>query len=178
MAVRHRVAGPAAVAILALLSIGRAAEGGSLPDVFASVVSEVKARTQIRILLPEELPEPFTTARHALVDEATPTEYAISLYYKLGIGDAGFAASFSAQTRPSYDPAELPNVQVVMLARGMRGFFRAVSCGGSCAPADLWWQEGGILYSIQLELPSSTSKQTQQRTAVMMVDSAIRGGFR
>jgi hypothetical protein len=149
-----------------------------MSGVFASVVPQVKARTRIPILLPDELPEPIATARHALVDEATPTGYAISLYYKLGVGDAGFAAGFSAQAGPAYDPAALPNVKVITLARGVRGFFRAVSCGGSCAPADLWWKEGGILYSIQLGLPSSASQQAQQKTAVMMADSAIRGGSR
>ena len=110
---------------------GQAKSGRPLPRVFVSVLPEVKAKSQVAVLLPTELPKPFQEAKHALVEKVAADEYAISLYYELGIGDAGFAASFAADDSPNYDPRGLLGIYEVKLAGGIRGFFRPVSCGGS-----------------------------------------------
>ena len=98
-----------------------------LPSVFVSALAKVKTRTNISVLLPSELPKPFSNAEHAMVDDVKGDQYGVLLYYELGLGDAGFAASFSAKKNPSYSPRELANVQTVKLARGIVGFFRPVS---------------------------------------------------
>ena len=127
---------------------------GPLPDVFLSVLGQLKEKTKVDILLPTELPRPFNDAKHANA-EASADKYAISLYYELNAGDAGFAASFAAINKASLLSAGKRYVRKVRLANGVTGFFRAVSCGGSCAPAKLWWKEGLVLYSVQLKLPST-----------------------
>jgi hypothetical protein len=108
----------------------------------------------------------------------TGDSYAISLYYELGIGDAGFAANFTAQAKPNYAPEDLGNVQRTALAQGLIGFFRAVSCGGSCAPANLWWQQNGVLYQIQLELSSTMAERDQLKALTAAANSAITAGPR
>jgi hypothetical protein len=148
-----------------------ATPGRSLPETFVSILPEVKAKSRIPVLLPSKLPMPIGNAKHALVEKAAANEYAVSLYYDLGIGDAGFAALFAAQATPTYNPRELKGIHEVKLARGIRGFFRPLSCGGSCAPVNLWWEEGGVLYQIQVELSPAISEQDQAITAV--ADSAI-----
>jgi hypothetical protein len=153
------------------------APGYSL-EVFAPVLARVKATSRIPVLLPNELPSAIATAKHAVVDTAGVDEYAITLYYELGTGDAGFAASFSAQGKPKFNPQEVTNVEPVNLAHDLHGFFRAVSCGGSCAPANLWWEENGVLYVIQLELSPDMSDRDQENTIVAVVNSAIMGGPR
>jgi hypothetical protein len=112
----------------------RANVSGSLPEVFLSVLTEIKAKTTVPLLLPAELPRPFNDAKYAIVDKAAADEYAIIHYYELGVGNAGFAASFGARNNAPYSPRELANVQTVKLAGGIVGFFRPVSCGGSCPP--------------------------------------------
>ncbi len=149
-----------------------------LPSVFVSALAKVKTRTNISVLLPSELPKPFSNAEHAMVDDVKGDQYGVLLYYELGLGDAGFAASFSAKKNPSYSPRELANVQTVKLARGIVGFFRPVSCGGSCAPANLWWEEGAALYQIQLELPSTLRDKDQQSIMTKVANSAILAGPR
>ena len=99
------------------------------------------------------------------------------LYYKLGVGDSGFAASFTANAHPDYGPKDLPNVDEVKLSRGLVGYFSPVSCGGSCAPANLW-EENRILYQIQLKLSSSISENDQQRLILAVANSAILAGPR
>jgi hypothetical protein len=72
----------------------------SLPEPFASVLAEIKTKSRIPVLLPSELSQPIRGAKHAVVERASDNEYAITLYYKLGIGDAGFAGSFEANGDP------------------------------------------------------------------------------
>jgi len=156
----------------------RANVAGSLPDIFVSVLAGVKAKTRVAVLLPAELPRPFSDAKHASVDKATADEYAVSLYYELDVGNAGFAASFEATNNPHYSPRELGNVREVKLAGGITGFFRPVSCGGSCAPANLWWEQGAVLYQIQLKLPSTFREKNQQGIITAVANSAILAGPR
>jgi hypothetical protein len=149
-----------------------------LPGIFVSVLAEVKAGTSIPVLLPTELPRPFRDAKHAIVGKISANKYRITLYYEQDIGDARFAASFAAEKNASYSPRELSNVREVKLSGGVVGFFRPVSCGGSCAPANLWWEQGAVLYQIQLKLPSTLLENEQLGTIAAVADSAIQPGPR
>jgi len=152
----------------------------SLPGVLAPVLSQVKAKSHVPVLLPSELPSPIATAKHAVVDKAEVDEYGITLYYERESngGYLGFAAFFSAEDKLKFSPRQLSNVETVNLVHGLHGFFRAVSCGGSCAPANLWWEEDGVLYVIQLELSPDLSDRSQENTIVAVVNSAILDGPR
>ena len=154
-----------------------AESGKSLPEIFRPLLPEIKSKSHVPLLLPGELPKPIEGAKHALIAKVTPNEYAISLYFELGIGDAGFAGYFSGDAAPGYSPRELGNISEVKLANGIRGYFRPISCGGSCAPANLWWEDGGILYQIQLRL-SDTSEEGQEKTINAVANSAILAGPR
>jgi uncharacterized protein YecT (DUF1311 family) len=149
----------------------------SLPKVFVPGLSEVKARTRIPVLLPSAMAAPIGKAEYAVVEKANKNEYAISLYYELGVGDSGFAAFFAAEATPNYNPRDL-NVQETTLAHGIVGLFSPLSCGGSCSPVNLWWQEKGFLYQIQLKLPSTLSEQDQKKAIMAVADSAIIAGPR
>ena len=156
----------------------RANANRSLPDIFVSALAGVKAKTRVPVLLPSELPKPFNDAKHASVDKATPDEYAVSVYYESDVGDAGFVALFEATNNPHYSPRELRNVREVKLAGSLTGFFRPVNCGGSCAPANLWWAQGGALYQIQLKLASTLREKKQQGIITAVANSAILAGPR
>jgi hypothetical protein len=150
----------------------------AVPPVLISALSEVKAKSRIPVLLPSELPQPLVKVKYASVETASADKYAISLYYELGVGDAGFAASFMAEAHPGYGPKDIPNVSEVKLSRGIIGYFRPVSCGGSCAPANLWWEEDQALYLVQLKLSSTLSEHDQQREMIAIANSAILAGAR
>jgi hypothetical protein len=150
----------------------------SLPDALASALTEVKARSSVVVLLPSRVSWHLVGAKYAVVEKAAKNEYAISLYYKLGIGDAGFAALFAAEVHPGYAPGELGNFRKVKLSKGLVGYFRPVSCGGSCAPANLWWEEDLNLYHIQLVLPPSLREADQQNDLVAIANSSILAGPR
>jgi len=124
------------------------------------------------------LPQSIAKAKHAVIGTAETDKYGIGLYFELGVGDSGFAAFFSAEAKPKFRPQELSDVEPVNLTRHLHGFFRAVSCGGSCAPANLWWEETGCLYQVQLMLNADLSDEDQEKTIVAVVDSAILAGPR
>jgi hypothetical protein len=150
----------------------------SVPDVFTAVLAEVKTQSRIAVLLPSRLSRHLEGAKYAVVEKAAKNEYAISLNYKLGIGDAGFAALFAAEAHPGYAPGELGNVRKVKLSKGLVGYFRPVSCGGSCAPANLWWEEDLNLYQIQLVIPPSLREADQQNDLIAIANSSILAGPR
>jgi hypothetical protein len=149
-----------------------------LASVFESILPALKEKTKLPILLPSELPDPTAKAKFAVVRGAQASDYAILLYYELGVGDSGFAASFFAQAGANYSPSELKGIRKVKLERGNDGFFKPISCGGSCAPANLWWQDKGVLYQVQLKLSSTTSEGDQEKTITAVANSAILAGPR
>ena len=149
-----------------------------LPEPLASVLPEVKAKSHVAVLLPSELPQPIAKAKYATVERASENEYAISLYYKLDAGDSGFAAFFLADDHPNYGPKDIANVRRVKLSRGLVGYFRPVGCGGSCAPANLWWEEDQVLYQLQLRLSSTLPENDQRRAMIASANSAILAGPR
>lgn len=82
----------------------------------------------------------------------------VSLYYSELAGDATFAGMVSGSVNTF---SSLRGTSKVMLADGTTALFRAVSCGGSCAPANLWWQKGGFEYQLQLNFASDFDEVRQ-----------------
>ena len=150
----------------------------SLPEPLTSVLPEIKAKSHIPVILPSDLPQPIRGAKHAVIEKVSDKEYAVILFYKLGIGDAGFAAFLGAQRDPDYDPQDLGNIRKVELTHGLLGYFRPVSCGGSCAPANIWWKDGRVLYQIQLGFASTLRESDQKKATIAAADSAILSGPR
>lgn len=146
--------------------------------VFIPKLSELKSRTHVPILLPDGLPKPFSDAKYVVIESANESQYDIGLYYRLDYGNAGFAGSFSGNAKPNYNPRDLPHVDSILLANGIQGYFRPVSCGGSCAPANLWWKIGDVLYQLQLKLRSDMDTQQQKDIVSSVADSAICAGAR
>jgi hypothetical protein len=68
---------------------------------------------------------------------------------------------------------DLPNTRPIALAGGRTGMFVPVSCGGSCAPANLWWKQNGVMYQIQMKLGSTARETDQQRILVDMANSTV-----
>ena len=90
--------------------------------------------------------------------------YFISLYYSDLGSNADYAAGFGASMLISRDLGRR-----VGLSGGRIGMFRPVSCGGSCAPANLWWEQDGVLYQIQIKLRSDLNEKDQEK---ILVDTA------
>jgi len=127
--------------------------------VFKSALEDIQAQVRIPILLPSKLPAVIREKDIKLaLGEIEQHGYSISLYYSEPGVEATFAAGFRGSTRI----AHWSDARRVELSNG-RTRFMPVSCGGSCAPANLWWQQNGVTYQIQLKLKSSTAAKEQEK---------------
>ena len=139
--------------------------------VFRPAVRQIQSQTRIPILLPSKLPSPVRERDIKLAwGEVREDGYFISLYFSEARVDANYAAGFGGSTRIFQ---ALPNTRRVGLSGGRIGMFRPVSCGGSCAPANLWWEQNGVMFQIQIKLRSDSAEKYQQAILVETANSTV-----
>lgn len=51
--------------------------------------------------------------------------------------------------------------------------FLPVGCGGSCAPANLWWQRDDVVYAIQIMLPYDMAPRAQAKVLVGTANAMV-----
>jgi uncharacterized protein YecT (DUF1311 family) len=140
--------------------------------VFTPALDEIRSKTTIPILLPSKLPSAIPESEIKLASgEVTKEGYFITLYYSADT-NASYAAGFSGSTLILQD-RDLPSGTRTVLSDGRTGIFRPVSCGGSCAPANLWWEQSGVMYNIQVRLSPDLPKNEQQRILVETANSTV-----
>jgi hypothetical protein len=139
--------------------------------VFRPALEQIQSKTRIPILLPSRLPSRIRERDIKLADgEVRKDGYFISLYFSELGSNATYAAGFGGSTSVVRD---LPNMRRLKLAGGRVGMFSPVSCGGSCAPANLWWEQNGVQYQIQIKLPPTLTEEEQERILVEAADSTV-----
>jgi hypothetical protein len=137
--------------------------------VFRPALEQIQSQTRIPILLPSRLPSAISERDIKLASgEVREDGYFISLYFSEDASNAVYAAGFGGSTR-IFGLQDLPNTRHVALSGGRTGMFRPVSCGGSCAPANLWWEQNGVMYQIQIKLGSGSPEKGQEK---ILVDTA------
>jgi hypothetical protein len=144
---------------------------GSAP-VFAPALEQIESKTHIPILLPSKLPSGIPESGIKLASgEVRKDGYFISLYYSED-ANASYAAGFGGSTIILQD-RDLPNSARVALSDRRTGIFRPVSCGGSCAPANLWWEQNGVMYQIQVKLSPDLPEKDQRKILVETANSTV-----
>jgi hypothetical protein len=134
-------------------------------------LEQIESQTRIPILLPFKLPSAIPERDIKLASGSVSDDgYFISLYFSENGSEATFAAGFGGSTRILPD---LPNTRRVALSGGRTGMFRPVSCGGSCAPANLWWEQNGVMYQIQVKLRSDSTAKDQEKILVQTANSIV-----
>jgi uncharacterized protein YecT (DUF1311 family) len=134
-------------------------------QVFKPALEQIQSKTRIPILLPSKLPSAIPESDIKLASgDVREDGYFISLYYSED-ANASYAAGFGGSTLILQD-RDIPNSTRVTLSDGRTGIFRPVSCGGSCAPANLWWEQNGVMYCIQVKLSPALPEKDQQTILV------------
>ena len=82
------------------------------------------------------------------------------------------AADLSQQER-IFEPRDDGDRQWLGPVAQLGGMFSPVSCGGSCAPANLWWQQNGLMYQIQIKLESRSAERDQEKILVETANSMV-----
>jgi hypothetical protein len=141
--------------------------------VFRPALEQIQSKIRIPIVLPSKLPSVIPEKDIKVASgEVRDDGYFISLYFRESGGDAAFAAGFSGSTS-IFGPQDLPDTRRVALSGGRTGMFRPVSCGGSCAPANLWWEQNGVMYQIQIKLRSDSTEEDQKKILVETANSTV-----
>ena len=155
--------------VCTLLAIAQPALADGMKSMFSLAVTEIGENSRAPIRLPTVIPDAI--AKYGVkgaFGKATKNGYTVSLYYTREPSNVAYAGMISGSTL-SFD--SLPNTVPVQLQSGTNALFRSVQCGGSCAPANLWWQIDGVEYSIQLKLPSKLSEEAQKKAILEMANS-------
>ena len=140
--------------------------------VFTPALEQIQSKTRIPILLPSKLPSAIPENGIELASgEVRKDGYFISLHYSADANDS-YAAGFGGSTL-ILQGRDLPNSARVALSGGRTGIFRPVSCGGSCAPANLWWEQDGAMYQIQVKLSPDLPEKEQQKILVETANSTV-----
>jgi hypothetical protein len=152
-----------------LFVIAHSAWANEAQSLFDRAITEIGAKSPVPIYLPTVIPEAIAKYGVRRVHgDPTADGYAVSLYYSEETSDATLAAVIFGSTKTFQS---LPNTVIVHLSNGVSALFRPVQCGGSCGPANLWWQMGGAEYSIQAKLSRSLSQEAQKQVVVEMANS-------
>ena len=157
----------AALTLTALLAFAAAAPAAvyDVSRVLRDDVKRVAKRTDVPIRLPARLNLDYdkgvfgsgsgSKRRYAFGIDATDVCGANVCFLAQLSGERGGTPAFK---------------RTVQLTDGITGYYKPLTCGGSCSPPMIQWLQGGVLYSIQAKIGSSKPK----RSIVRAANSAIR----
>jgi hypothetical protein len=144
-----------------------------VPAELGGVLRTIATRTDIPVRVPASLNLDYdgTLYSHGVTARRSWT-LGLDSRPDCGQASACFMAIFTGERgqRPAFR-------RTVALARGITGYYKPLSCGGSCSPPMIEWVQGDVLYSIQAKL--GISGRVKQRAAmVRAANSAIRSAPR
>jgi hypothetical protein len=169
---RNRVL-PAAVLAAALIAAApAAAKSYDVPGTLGSALDRVTARSSVPVLVPQRLALDYGGRLHAS-GSAGAKRWDLSLAGAPNCGaNVCMLATFSAERggTPAFK-------RQVRLRGGVTGYFKPLTCGGSCAPPEIQFARAGVLYTIQAKVPDSRNAG-QLRRLKRAANSALRAGPR
>jgi hypothetical protein len=164
--------GAVAVTVATLLAASPAwARSVDVTSVLGTRLDRVARETALPVLVPRRI-ELSYGGRVYGSGSGTRRSWALSLASSRRCGaNACFLAAFTGHSgeRPS-------NPVRVRLAQGRTGYYRARSCGGSCAPPSIEFTRRGGLSSIPANVPGDGARA--RRALVSGANSALRAGPR
>jgi hypothetical protein len=164
------------IALVALVAVAvpalAASEGDvNVPKKFSALLPKVKKKSGLAVRLPSKIHVFVKPSKTFADSSATRKSYFLELDAAKTCNGANacFLASFSG-TRGGTPAFK----KTVSLAHGITGYFKPVTCGGSCSPAFIQWKEGGVLYEIE----NKGVGKKEKASMAALANSAIRGGDR
>jgi len=169
---RHALLVSLAIAVLLAPAVAYA-KYYAVPAALGSALERTDDETPLAILLPNRLNLDYDGKVYASGGgEQRSWSLSLTAAPMCGGATACFLVTFSAER------GEKPHfVNRVRLRGGRTGYFKPLSCGGSCSPPEIQWRSRGNLYSIQAKVPDSTTAG-QRRRLVAAANAALAAGPR
>ena len=160
----------AALAVVSMLAVAAVAEAATYRTarVLRDDIQRVAPRADIGIRLPFRIQLDYDKGVYG-EGSGSRNRYTFEINAS---DDCGANVCFLAQFQGERggEPAFRREVD---LANGITGYYKPLSCGGSCSPPMIQWIQGGVLYSIQAKL-GVTGRAAQRRAMIRTANSAIR----
>lgn len=161
-----------------------AAPNSSVRDILEKAARDVVAHTAVPVYVPASLQSldaagnggcAFASSNGDGFDikiYGRVTEYGKTSPLPCEANNVALLAEIHGQKKQEPEVEKRRGMRRVVLRDGTPGWFSPVSCGGSCAPATLYWQTSRASYWLQMRLPSTVSKSDQLRQLVDAVNSS------
>jgi hypothetical protein len=159
-----------AFTILVLAPVGAAqAKTYDLPALAQQQIAKITARSTVPVLLPDHL----------------ALDYDGKLFLDGGTSDGGWVLDFAGARHcggatacflagVTAERGASPSYQrTVRLRGGVTGYFKPLTCGGSCSPPELQFVREGVLYSMSANVPGAA-----RRRLVKAANEALAAGPR
>ena len=164
----------ACVASALLVAPASAGDTGivSPPKLFAKKLAKVKANSGIDVYLPSHLRVYVKPTRVYPTAGASDGTYDLELGAARGCrgANACYLANFTGTK------GEKPALgKKVALTGGHTGYWKGITCGASCSPAEIQWLEGDVLYTVATK---GVGVKKEKATLVKLANEAIKAGPR
>ncbi|MEB3340892.1 hypothetical protein [Okeania sp.] len=140
------------------------------------ILPKIKAQTNVPILLPTELLITEIDREIYVEGEGTNNGYKITLAFTPDCtANACSIGYFSAEKEGK--PLEDEFSRELILVQDIKGYFRPLSCGASCALPIIGWEYKGVFYRMAFK-GAGQSPEIEGKTLAEMANSAIEAGER
>ncbi|MGK7922361.1 MAG: hypothetical protein AB4080_20380 [Trichodesmium sp.] len=143
---------------------------------FQEILPKIKEQTQVPILLPSQLLITGTDQKIYVEGKGTSNSYQITLAFEPNCtGNACSIGYISGEK--SGKPLADEFSRELNLVQNIKGYFRPLTCGASCAPPIIGWEYKGVFYRMAFK-GVGQSPEIEGETLAKMANSAIEAGAR
>jgi hypothetical protein len=139
-----------------------------IAEKFKAILSRLQRQTDLTIRLPSYLPPEIQKQQIFVRGQSSNMGYRVDLesHPNCNGTNSCFIGFFGASVRnqPTFD-------QIVPLSKNITGYYKPLSCGGSCSPPAIEWIQERVLYSIQMRV-SRDPKEAKQ-ALIQLANSSI-----
>ncbi len=145
----------------------------AVPSALGSTLNGVRSDTKLAILLPNRLALDYDGRTYASgIGDARSYSLSLAGAPNCGGANACFLVTFAAER------GQAPDFRRKVALRGGRtGYYKPLTCGGSCSPPIIQWRSRGNLYTIQAKVPDSSDAGARRRL-VNAANASIGAGPR
>ena len=162
-----------ALVALCLAPAAAPAKPYDVPATMGDKLTALVEETPVAVLLPQTLTLDYDGALYATNVVAGTKRWSLSLAADRECNGANACtlAWISAQTGAKHS-----NPKKVRLTGGRTGWYRPLSCGGSCSPGSVEFTRGKVLYEIQARV--AEKGKTAKSLLISAANSALAAGPR
>jgi hypothetical protein len=152
-----------------------AARSLDVPKALAKKIPSVRTKSGLNVLLPDTIGIGSTKA-----SKIYPDSFAEDGQYALDLGAAkhcgGATACFVAEFTGAAG-GEVGYTKKVKLAGGLTGYYKPLTCGGSCSPPAIEWKIANVVYGIQYNYQGSNATKAK-KALIKLANQANAAGAR